>query len=141
MEKWKNMLKQPMRKTLLTNGIKVNIQINIEYEKDVGQKGSQVSGGQKQRLALARCLIRDPKVILLDESTSALDADTQKIVFENLKEVLKGKTSISIAHRLSTIEDANRIVVMRDGKIIEQGGYQELMDKKQNFYRLAKGTN
>ena len=112
-----------MPKTLFINGIKVQIIFIVEYEKDVGQKGSQVSGGQKQRIALARCLIRNPKTFLLDESTSALDADTEKIVFENMKKTLKGKTSISIAHRLSTIEDADRIVVMRDGKIIEQGGY------------------
>ena len=80
-------------------------------------------------------------MVLLDESTSALDADTEKIVFENLKKPLKGKTSISIAHRLSTIEDADRVIVMRDGKIIEQGGYKELMSKKENFYRLAQGIN
>lgn len=78
---------------------------------------------------------------MMDESTSALDADTEKIVFENLKPILKNRTSISIAHRLSTIEDANRIVVMRDGQIIEEGEYNELMAKKENFYRLAKGTN
>lgn len=92
-------------------------------EKDVGQKGSQVSGGQKQRLALSRCLLRNPTLFLLDESTSALDTDTEKIVFENLKPILKNHTSISIAHRLSTIEDADRIIVMRDGRIIEEGNY------------------
>lgn len=96
----------------------------------MGQKGSQVSGGQKQRIALARCLIRQPKIIMLDESTSALDADTEKTVFENLKPILAKKTSISIAHRFSTIEDAHRIIVMRDGEVIEEGAYNELMSKK-----------
>ena len=75
----------------------------------------------------------------MDEATSALDADTEKTVFENLKPVFKGHTSISIAHRLSTIEDANRIIMMRNGRIIESGSYDELMDLKKNFYRLAKG--
>lgn len=69
----------------------------------MGQKGSQVSGGQKQRIALSRCLVRKPNMFLFDEFTSALDADTEKIVFNNLKTVLSGKTSISVAHRLSTV--------------------------------------
>ena len=109
-------------------GNKVKLILNLEYEKDVGQKGSQTSGGQKQRIALARCLIRKPSIFLMDESTSALDTDTEKIVFMNLKPVLKNHTSISIAHRLSTIEDADRIIVMRDGYIIEDGKYDELME-------------
>lgn len=65
--------------------------------------------------------------------------DTEKVVFENLKPILKGKTSISIAHRLATIEDSDKIIVMREGKIIEDGTYQELMEKREHFYRLAKG--
>lgn len=109
------------------------------YGKEVGQKGGQVSGGQKQRIALSRCLVKQPKLFLLDEFTSALDADTEKVVFSNLKGVLKGKTSLSIAHRLSTIEDADRILVFKDGQIIEEGGFQELMDLRKHFYSLAKG--
>ncbi len=91
----------------------------LEYKKEVGNKGSEVSGGQKQRIALTRCLIRQPALYVFDESTSALDMDTEKIVFQNLKPILKGKTSISIAHRLATIEDSDKIIVMREGKIIE----------------------
>lgn len=72
-------------------------------------------------------MIRKPALYIFDESTSALDMDTEKIVFENLKPILKGKTSISIAHRLATIEDSDKIIVMREGKIIEDGTYQELM--------------
>ncbi len=90
----------------------------------MGNKGSEVSGGQKQRIALTRSLIRQPTLYVFDESTSALDMDTEKIVFENLKPILKGKTSISIAHRLATIEDSDKIIVMREGKIIEEGDYQ-----------------
>ena len=77
---------------------------------------------------------------MFDESTSALDMDTEKIVFENLKPILKNKTSVSIAHRLATIEDSDKIIVMREGKIIEDGTYQELMEKREHFYRLAKGN-
>ena len=79
----------------------------------------QVSGGQKQRIALCRCLVRQPSIFLFDEFTSALDADTEKAVFEALKPVLRGKTSISVAHRLSTVEDCDRILVFKDGMIIE----------------------
>jgi ABC-type multidrug transport system fused ATPase/permease subunit len=111
----------------------------LGFSKEVGQKGGQVSGGQKQRIALSRCLVRNPKLFLFDEFTSALDADTEKIVFENLKETLKGKTSLSIAHRLSTIEDADRIMVFKDGKIIEEGTFDSLMELKRHFYSLAKG--
>ena len=72
-------------------------------------------------------MVRKPKMFLFDEFTSALDADTEKMVFNNLKEVLKGKTSMSIAHRLSTIEDADKIMVFKDGRIIEEGTFSELM--------------
>jgi ABC-type multidrug transport system fused ATPase/permease subunit len=92
-------------------------------EKEVGEKGVQVSGGQKQRIALSRCLVRKPALYLFDEFTSALDADTEKIVFGNLQEALKDKTSISIAHRLSTVEESDHILVFKDGRIIEEGNY------------------
>ncbi len=105
----------------------------------MGQKGNQVSGGQKQRIALSRCLVKKPSLFLFDEFTSALDADTEKIVFENIKPVIKGRTSISIAHRLSTVEDCDRILVFKDGMIIEQGTYSELMALRSHFYSLAKG--
>lgn len=111
---------------------------NKGFEKEVGQKGNQVSGGQKQRIALSRCLVKQPSLYLFDEFTSALDADTEKAVFENLKPVLKGKTSISIAHRLSTVEDSDRILVFKDGRIIEEGSYAELMALRSHFYKLAQ---
>lgn len=72
-------------------------------------------------------MVRNPKMFLFDEFTSALDTDTEKMVFNNLKDVLKGKTSMSIAHRLSTIEDADKIMVFKDGRIIEEGNFNELM--------------
>ena len=76
---------------------------------------------------------------MFDEFTSALDADTEKIVFDNLKETLRGKTSLSIAHRLSTVEDCDHILVFKDGKIIEAGNYVELMALKNHFFSLAQG--
>ena len=77
--------------------------------------------------------------MLFDESTSALDADTESAVFANLKPVLAGKTSLSVAHRLSTIEDAKWVIVMQEGRTIERGEYRELMLRKGSFYKLAKG--
>ena len=90
-------------------------------------------------MAIARCLIREPVIFLFDESTSALDADTESSVFTNLRPILSRRTSLSIAHRLSTIEDAKTIIVLQEGRIIEKGSYRELMHLKGSFYRMAKG--
>lgn len=98
--------------------------------------GGILSGGQKQRIVIARALIKKPKLLLFDEATSALDNDTQKTVTENIRE-LKA-TKVVIAHRLSTIKDADRIIVLDKGEIVEQGGYDELLKKKGWFYNLVQ---
>jgi ABC-type multidrug transport system fused ATPase/permease subunit len=113
--------------------------VYLGLNKEVGEKGVQISGGQKQRIALSRCLVRNPSLYLFDEFTSALDADTEKIVFENLQQTLSGKTSLSIAHRLSTVEDCDHILVFKDGRIIESGNYSQLMALKNHFFSLAQG--
>lgn len=109
------------------------------FDKNVGLKGSHISGGQKQRVAIARVILRKPEVLLLDEATSALDSYNEKKVQDSLDRMMRGKTSITIAHRIETIKNSDQIVVFYQGKIVEIGPYEELMNKKGYFYNLEKG--
>jgi ATP-binding cassette subfamily B protein len=99
------------------------------YDTVVGERGYRLSGGEKQRLAIARLLLKNPAVIILDEATSHLDNENEAAVQAALEEALKGRTALVIAHRLSTIRDADRIVVLHDGRIVEQGSHDELMHR------------
>ena len=102
----------------------------------LGEHGGRFSGGQRQRLAIARALVRNPKVIILDEATSALDNISEKYVTGALDNLSLGRTTFIVAHRLSTIERADRIVVMKEGEIVEIGTYKELMSRKGYFYEM-----
>jgi ATP-binding cassette subfamily B protein len=107
-------------------------------EANVGERGRQLSGGERQRIAIARALLKDPPILILDEATSALDAATEKKVQLALDEVMKGRTTFVIAHRLATIRNANRIFVFHDGKIIEQGSFDDLVKQNGRFADLAR---
>ena len=104
----------------------------------LGEHGDTLSGGQRQRISIARALIRDPKIIVLDEATSALDSISEKHIQSAINHLAKGRTMIVVAHRLSTIRDADRIAVIHEGRCSEIGTYEELMEKKGEFYQLNK---
>ena len=116
-----------------------DVKLSQGFENSCGIKGGKLSGGQKQRVAIARTVIRSPKVLLLDEATSALDEDSQKKVQEALDQAMEGRTTIIIAHRLSTIEKCDKIFVLEQGRLKEEGGFNELKEKGGYFSKLSQG--
>ncbi|WP_299094682.1 ABC transporter ATP-binding protein [uncultured Metabacillus sp.] len=106
------------------------------YDTRVGERGVKLSGGQKQRVSIARVFLKNPPILILDEATSALDLESEHLIQEALEKLAKDRTTFIVAHRLSTITHANKIVLIEDGKVVEQGTHQELMEKQGQYYKL-----
>ena len=114
------------------------VELSNGYDSIVGERGVMLSGGQKQRLAIARALLKDAPILLLDEATSALDAESERLVQMALERLMQGRTTLVIAHRLATIRDANRILVLEKGRLIDSGTHDELVKKGGKYAELAK---
>ena len=111
------------------------------YQTNIGDRGAKLSGGQRQRLSIARAVLKNPEFLILDEATSALDTESEKLVQDALTKLLKGRTSVVIAHRLSTIMNADRIFVIDEGRIVEEGKHDELLAKGGVYAKLVELQN
>ena len=108
------------------------------YETVVGERGLGLSGGQKQRVSIARAVLTDPSILIMDDSTSAVDMETEYEIQQQLKEVLKNRTTFIIAHRISSVKNADQILVLKDGEIAERGTHKELLAHKGIYYGMVQ---
>jgi ATP-binding cassette subfamily B protein len=121
----------------LANAHDFIMRLPLGYETRIGESGLALSGGQGQRIAIARAVYPDPPVLIFDEATSALDSESERAIQGNLARFMTGRTSLVIAHRLSTIREADLIVVLDKGQVLEQGNHQELMDARGLYFYLS----
>lgn len=120
-----------------------NIQEMVEnlplgFNTKIGQEGKGISQGQRQRILIARAVYKNPDYFFFDEATNSLDANNERIIMQNLKQVFKGKTVVIVAHRLSTVKDADNIIVLNNGRLTEQGTHDKLTKQKGEYYNLVK---
>ncbi|WP_316828514.1 peptidase domain-containing ABC transporter [Pedobacter miscanthi] len=131
--------KQKLRKAVEIANIQEFIEsLPLNYNTKIGNEGIGISGGQKQRLFIARAVYKSPEYIFFDEATSALDANNEKVIIENLEAFFKGKTAVVIAHRLSTVKHADKIIVLDKGLVVEEGNHEQLVAKRGEYYKLIK---
>jgi ATP-binding cassette subfamily B protein len=107
------------------------------YDTQVGERGQTLSGGERQRISIARAILHDPRILILDEATASVDTDTEKQIQDAIARLITGRTTFAIAHRLSTLRNATRLVVLKEGRVVEIGTHEELVEKKGEFHRLV----
>jgi ATP-binding cassette subfamily B protein len=112
------------------------MQLNDDYQTLVGERGIKLSGGQRQRIAIARAILKNAPILILDEATSALDSITEKYIQDSLNQLMQNRTTIVVAHRLSTLAKMDRIIVFDNGKIIEDGNHQMLLNNNSHYAKL-----
>jgi ATP-binding cassette subfamily B protein len=110
----------------------------LGYDTYIGERGAGLSGGERQRISIARALLYDPQILILDEATSNVDTESEQLIQEALERVTRGRTTVAIAHRLSTLKTCDRILVVDDGHIVEEGSHNDLLQKRGLYYRLVK---
>ena len=131
--------KERLLNAVITANIREFIEsLPLSYNTKIGNEGHGLSQGQKQRILIARAVYKDPAFVFLDEATNALDTNNERVIMDNLQKFFKGRTSVVIAHRLSTVKNADQIVVLEKGEIVEIGTHRELTQKQGAYYRLVK---
>ena len=120
----------------VSNSVEFIEKLDNQFDTEIGEDGITLSGGQRQRLSIARAIAKDSPILILDEATSALDSATERLVQSAINKMQQGRTTIIIAHRLSTIQNADRIIVLKDGEIIEQGSHKELINASGEYAKL-----
>ncbi|MAD98065.1 MAG: antibiotic ABC transporter ATP-binding protein [Flavobacteriaceae bacterium] len=124
--------------SVIANAMEFIENLPEKFETNIGDGGNSLSGGQKQRLSIARAVLKNPPIMILDEATSALDTESEQLVQKALEKMMENRTSLVIAHRLSTIQKASQIIVLKKGKIVEQGKHEELLNHKGEYYKLVE---
>src|SRR5205823_3333645 len=133
---WESIQNEIEQAARIANAHEFILNLQDGYRTMIGERGVRLSGGQRQRLSIARAILKNPPILILDEATSSLDAESERLVQEALERLMQNRTVLVVAHRLSTIRKADRILVLENGKIIEEGDHKDLLAKSGTYKKL-----